>query len=308
MWKFAIEVTCVSSCPTVKGATWPLRPWESLKLCSGEHQLNTSWQKKHFLHRNCALCTVTLEQKTTWAFVQSKKCYIWCCRKKRNEMNKHIGRRTTDVSRIACEISLARDAQRRIAEPQILRWMTQAKNRMLHDAKENHWQIRQILAIGLRMSMWYHWQALLALKYIHDKHVLHRVACLFNFIWAHFSSAVQCPDHSIRSQTWSNRRCSDSSKMGAENGMSKECWNRIPYSEVAGKGYCFVNTRGPEIRKLLFVQSWPLGRTSRCVYPAYPASGAWSSSAEDLRIAFCPFCNISLEKQSLHRLHPRSLL
>lgn len=42
---------------------------------------------------------------------------------------------------LATQISLARDAQRRIAEPQILRWMT---------------------------------QALLALKYIHDKHVLHR--------------------------------------------------------------------------------------------------------------------------------------
>jgi hypothetical protein len=27
-----------------------------------------------------------------------------------------------------CQISLARDAQRRIAEPQILRWMTQAEN------------------------------------------------------------------------------------------------------------------------------------------------------------------------------------
>lgn len=42
---------------------------------------------------------------------------------------------------LATQISLARDAQRRIAEPQILRWIT---------------------------------QALLALKYIHDKHVLHR--------------------------------------------------------------------------------------------------------------------------------------
>ncbi|CAK8993387.1 unnamed protein product [Durusdinium trenchii] len=42
---------------------------------------------------------------------------------------------------LATQISSARDAQRRIAEPQVLRWMT---------------------------------QALLALKYIHDKHVLHR--------------------------------------------------------------------------------------------------------------------------------------
>ena len=40
--------------------------------------------------------------------------------------------------------------------------------------KEIHWQIQQILAIW---AMWNHWQALLALKYIHDKHVLHRVAC-----------------------------------------------------------------------------------------------------------------------------------
>ena len=29
------------------------------------------------------------------------------------------------------------------------------------------------------------------------------------------------------------------------------------------------------------------------LYAAYPASGAWSSSAEDLQIAFCPFRNIS---------------
>lgn len=42
---------------------------------------------------------------------------------------------------LATQINLARDARRRLPEPQILRWMT---------------------------------QALLALKYIHDKHVLHR--------------------------------------------------------------------------------------------------------------------------------------